>query len=190
MKRIAVDMDEVLADFTGKCLEVMNAYVGTSFTKDDLYGKTVNELYPDHSDFLVEVVQAPDFFRRLDVIEESQSSLKRLSEHYEIVIATAAMDVPTSFQAKYDWLLEHFDFLDPRLFIFCGDKKVVQADYLIDDNIYQLNAFTGRGIMFDAPHNLPTDYNVRASNWLEVEAYLMKELDSSTASKSDSNRTV
>lgn len=176
MKRIAVDMDEVLADFTQQVLDVLNEKTGQTHTKADLVRQSIEELYPDELDHLLEQIHTDHFFRTMQVIPGSQEVLKRLSEHYEIVIATAAMEVPKSFSAKFDWLLEHFPFLDPHLFIFCGNKKVVQADYLIDDNIKQLERFSGRGVMYTATQNLEQEYDVRVDNWEEVEAYFMKEL--------------
>ncbi|WP_342512514.1 5'(3')-deoxyribonucleotidase [Sporosarcina sp. FSL K6-1522] len=175
MKRIAIDMDEVLADFSKKCLEAMNAFVGTSFTKEDLRVKTIDELYESYPDELYQVLHSAEFFRDLEVIPHSQRIVRELNEHFQIVIATAAMDIPTSFDAKYKWLREHFPFLDPQYFIFCGDKNVVQADYLIDDNIKQLNSFTGQGILFTAPRNESIDYEVRADNWKEVHAFFLTE---------------
>ena len=173
-KRIAVDMDEVLADFSGTSLKLMNEYVGTNFTKKDLEGKKIMDLFPNDLEYFFEKIQERDYFRTFPVIEGSQEVLHRLSEHYEIMIATAAMEVPNSFDAKYDWLREYFPFLNPSLFVFCGDKKVIHADYLIDDNINQLKSFTGRGVMLEAPNNVHIDYDVKMKNWDEIEKYFMK----------------
>lgn len=173
-KRIAVDMDEVLADFSGTSLKLMNEYAGTNFTKKDLEGKKIMDLFPNDLEYFFEKIQERDYFRTFPVIEGSQDVLHRLSEHYEIMVATAAMEVPNSFDAKYDWLREHFPFLNPSLFVFCGDKKVIHADYLIDDNINQLQSFTGRGVMLEAPNNVNIDYDVKMKNWNEVEKYFMK----------------
>ena len=51
----------------------------------------------------------------------AQEVVKKLTEQYDVYIATAAMDVPT-FHDKYEWLLEFFPFLDPQQFVFCGRK--------------------------------------------------------------------
>ena len=60
-------------------------------------------------------------------------------------IATAAMEVPTSFTAKYEWLGRHFPFISPSNVVFCGDKSILRADFLIDDNPRQLRRFVGQG---------------------------------------------
>ena len=66
---------------------------------------------------------------------------------------TAAMEVPCSFTAKFQWLERHFPFLPPDNIVFCGNKGIIAADYLIDDNVYQLDRFRGEGILFTTPHN-------------------------------------
>ena len=43
------------------------------------------------------------------MIPHAQEVVEKLNEHYDVYIA-AAMDVPTSFHDKYEWLLEYFPF--------------------------------------------------------------------------------
>src|SRR5699024_12343642 len=108
MKRIAVDMDEVLADYSGELLKRSNEKFNLSVTKKDLEGYHIQELFPEVADELYDIVNTDSFFRNLPVIEDSQEVLEELSEHYEIVIATAAMLSPNSLVGNYDWWLNHF----------------------------------------------------------------------------------
>lgn len=55
------------------------------------------------------------------MIPHAQEVVEKLNEHYDVYIATAAMDVPTSFHDKYEWLLEYFPFY-PQHFIFVEEK--------------------------------------------------------------------
>ena len=100
---------------------------------------------------------------------ESQRVLQRLQMNYEVFIATAAMEVPTSFQAKYRWLAKHFPFIPASHIVYCGDKSILRADYLIDDNPRQLRRFKGEGILFSSPHNAGVTGYRRVRDWLEVE---------------------
>lgn len=177
MKRIAVDMDEVLADFSTELMNRMNEKYNLNITKEDLAGTPMQKLYPELAEDMFDIVNTDSFFRSLPVIEDSQEVLKELSNHYEIVIATAAMLSPNSFSAKYDWLREHFPFLNPNLFVFCGDKSTIKADYLIDDHIYQLNTFGNRGIMFTSPHNINEPYDIRMDNWQELKSYFLEKVN-------------
>lgn len=177
MKRIAVDMDEVLAGFSTELMNRMNEKYNLNITKEDLAGTPMQKLYPELAEDMFDIVNTDSFFRSLPVIEDSQEVLKELSNHYEIVIATAAMLSPNSFSAKYDWLREHFPFLNPNLFVFCGDKSTIKADYLIDDHIYQLNTFGNRGIMFTSPHNINEPYDIRMDNWQELKSYFLEKVN-------------
>ena len=175
LKRIAVDMDEVLADFSKELVDRVNEKYNLGITMDDLEGTPIQKLYPELADDMFEIVNTDSFFRSLPVIKDSQEVLEELAEHYEIVIATAAMLSPNSFVAKYDWLKMHFPFLNPNLFVFCGDKSTVKADYLIDDHIYQLNTFGDRGIMFTSPHNINEPYDLRMDNWQELRTFFLEK---------------
>ncbi|MGQ4827688.1 5' nucleotidase, NT5C type, partial [Enterococcus faecalis] len=86
-------------------------------------------------------------------MEDAQDVLFNLHREHEIFIASAAMEVPMSFTAKYEWMKEHFPFISPMNIVFCGDKSILNADYLIDDSARHFKRFRGQGILFDAPHN-------------------------------------
>ncbi|HTF95862.1 MAG TPA: hypothetical protein VL995_07010 [Cellvibrio sp.] len=94
-----------------------------------------------------------------------------MHERFDIVIATAAMEHPTSFTAKYEWLRKYLSFLSPMNFIFCGKKNVVQADFLIDDSSRHFEGFVGQGVLFSSPHNLLEATDVRVNDWLDVRDY-------------------
>ena len=114
-------------------------------------------------------LRSDDFFVVLDVMPESQRVLKRLQHKYEVFIATAAMEVPTSFAAKYAWLGKYFPFIPSSHIVYCGDKGILRADYLIDDNPRQLRRFQGEGILYTSPHNVHVTGYTRVNDWLEVE---------------------
>ncbi|MDB5085988.1 MAG: 5-3-deoxyribonucleotidase [Bacilli bacterium] len=171
MKRIAIDMDEVIADFVFKHLNLYNRDFNESLSVEDLYGTRLWKLRPHISKEILAYVNDPAFFRDLRVIKGSQEVIQALSEKYEIFITTAAMEHPSSFTAKYEWLEEHFPFLTAMNFVFCGDKSIIHADYLIDDNPKHFRRFIGKGILFTAPHNIHETGYVRVNNWHDVKQY-------------------
>ncbi|HLR20158.1 MAG TPA: 5'(3')-deoxyribonucleotidase [Staphylococcus sp.] len=172
-KSIAIDMDEVLADTVGALLEDVNKRTDLGITYEMLDGIKLRHAMPEHDGLLTEILSEPGFFRRLQVMDDAQDVVKKLTERYDVYIATAAMDVPTSFHDKYDWLRHFFPFLDPQHFVFCGRKNIVKADYLIDDNPRQLSIFTGTPIMYTATHNINDDRFDRVNNWKDVEKYFL-----------------
>lgn len=174
MERIAVDMDDVLADPLSKHLEVFNRRYNENLSVQDLQGTYLTELRPHLQEEIMNILNEPNFFRELKVMEGSQEVLKELSQHYDIFIVTAAMEIPTSFTSKYEWLKEHFGFLNQHNFVFCGDKSIVDADYLIDDNSKHFRRFKGKGILYTSPYNgSVTDY-LRVNNWNEIRDYFIK----------------
>lgn len=170
MKRICVDMDEVMADALGEHLLRYNKYYGERITTADLAGKWLWDVVStDRHAILDSQLRSEDFFEVLEVMPESQRVMRRLQMKYEVFIATAAMEVPTSFQQKYRWLERHFPFIPSSHIVYCGDKGILRADYLIDDNPRQLRRFQGEGILFSSPHNAGVKGYRRVKDWLEVE---------------------
>jgi 5'(3')-deoxyribonucleotidase len=170
MKRIAVDMDEVLADALAEHILRYNRDHGEAITKDELDGKWLWDVVSaDRHARLESYLRSEDFFEDLPVVEDSQEVLAKLNEHYEIFIATAAMEFPNSFGPKYRWLRRHFPFIPPMNFVFCGDKSILHADYLIDDSYRHFERFSGKAILFSAPHNAGVKGFHRVSGWREVE---------------------
>ena len=172
MARICVDMDEVMADTLSEHLRRYNQAFDEEVTPEDLTGKGLWEVTPlDRQQQLRAFLDAEDFFEVLPLMPDSQQVLKQLSSRFEIFIATQAMAVPNSLGPKYRWLQRHFPFIPPTHYVFCGNKSILRADYLIDDLPRNLLRFEGQGLLYTAPHNLTTTGFVRVNNWPEVAAY-------------------
>jgi len=168
--RIAVDMDEVMADALGEHLLRYNRLFGANLQREALIGFHLVDVIPEeHFRAAIELVHAEDFFADLEVMPGAREVLQRLNAEHEIFITTAAMEVPNSFAAKYKWLQRHFDFISPLNYVFCGAKHIISADYLIDDNPKHFKKFSGEGILFDAPRNQHVIGYRRVKNWHEVE---------------------
>lgn len=168
MARIAVDMDEVIADFNAKFITTFNAHFDERLTLDDLRGKSFLHCRPELQQGIMQMLSENDFFADLPVIPDSQEILSRMCERHEIYIATAAMEFPPCFNAKFSWLRKNFPFISPANIVFCGSKSIINADYLIDDNSHHFSTFGGEGLLFSAPHNIYEQGFRRVKNWQEV----------------------
>lgn len=167
-------MDEVMADALSEHLLRYNRHYGEQITQADLTGKWIWDVISlDRHAVLDAYMRSEDFFEVMAVMPESQRVIRRLQMNYEVFIATAAMEVPTSFQQKYRWLAKHFPFIPASHIVYCGDKGILRADYLIDDNPKQLRRFTGEGILYSSPHNAGVKGYRRVNDWLEVEAMFL-----------------
>lgn len=170
-------MDQVLANFYKKLGVTYNEHFGTNFTAEEFLTTTQRDLSKGDAKKLFALLNEPDFFRDLELLDpDAIEVIKELQEHYEIYIATAAMDVPGSFTAKYEWLQEHFPFLKTQNIVFCGNKAVIHTDYLIDDSPGQLRAFKGEGILYSMPYNADVEGFVRVGNWQEIRGYFQEQL--------------
>ena len=169
-------MDEVMADTVAEHLRRYNADFNTDLSPADMDGKWLWQCVPEaHHPALQGYLDEPDFFRHLPVMVESQRVLERLARDHEVFVASAAMEVPRSFAAKYEWVAEHFPFIRPSHMVFCGDKSIVAADFLIDDNPRQLRLFRGRGLMFASPHNRAVKDWPRFEDWNAIERFFYPE---------------
>ncbi len=172
MQRICVDMDEVMADTLAEHIRRYNQTFDEEVTPEDLAGKGLWEVAPlDRQAQLRAFLDAEDFFEDLPLMPDAQPVLKDLSTRFEIYIATQAMAVPNSLGPKYRWLQRHFPFIPPTHYVFCGDKSILRADFLIDDQPRNLLRFEGQGLLYSAPHNIMATGYVRVNNWLEVAQF-------------------
>lgn len=174
MKRIAIDMDEVMADTMAHFLEKYNSNFGVGLKTEHFRGRHVFEVIDEaHRPEAHEYFRQEAFFATIPVMPNSAEVVKSLAERYEVFITTAAMDVPCSFTAKFDWLQRHFPFISTSNIVFCGDKSIVLADYLIDDNTRQLGKFHGEGIVYTAPHNVNETRYRRVNHWEDVRTMFL-----------------
>lgn len=172
-QRIAIDMDEVIADVTPKFLDLYEQEFGRRLQRKDYWGKKIYGLREEER-YLRNFLHEKGFFRDLPVMPHSQEVIRELMQDYDIFITTAAMEFRTSFEDKYDWLQDHFPFISWKNFVFCGNKSIIRADYMIDDHISNLEDFKGTGLLFTASHNIHEDRFIRVDDWLQIREYFQK----------------
>jgi len=178
--RIAIDMDEVMADALAEHVRRYNAHFGARVSIAELRGRHLEEVVPPEHREATEALLDASFFEDLEVLPDCRDVIAELAVRHEVVIASAAMDVPCSFDAKYRWLQRHFPFIPPSNIVFCGDKAVVNADYLIDDRARHFARFKGRPVLFSAPHNAAETGYPRVESWADVREFFAR-LDSAAA---------
>ena len=172
--RIAIDMDEVMADALAEHLRRYNTAYNAEVTAAQLQGLHLEEWVPAAQREAVEAMYDASFFAALEVMPDCEQVVRELSERHEVIIVTAAMEVPCSFDAKFTWLQRHFPFIPASNIVFCGDKGIVDADYLIDDRARHFARFKGSPLLFSAPHNARDTRYPRVSSWAEVRDYFAR----------------
>ncbi len=166
--KIAIDMDEVLADPIRKFIDLYHRDYGVPLDLELAPGNEIYDHVPTHvQDKWFDYINEKGFFRDLPLIPGSVEAVKKLQEKYEIYIVSAAMEFRNSLEDKFDWLGEHFPFIDWQHIVFCG-KKIVRTEIIIDDRAKNFVGFEGRCLLFTSPHNLLLQEYERVNNWQEV----------------------
>ena len=171
MKRIAIDMDNVIADITTAFLDSHEQEMGIRLIPDDINGKLESEAFPN----VMNWVNTEGYFRNLLVMPDSQRVIKKLMEQYEVFIVSAATQFPRSLYDKMMWMEEHFPFIGWEHICLCGFKTIVKADILIDDHFKNLDYFEGQTFLFTVTHNVLSENgrHKRVNLWVEIEEILL-----------------
>jgi 5'(3')-deoxyribonucleotidase len=166
--RIAIDMDEVIADPISKFIQLYNRDFGVPLDLILEPGKEIYQHVPaDVNRKWYDYINEKGFFRDLAVIPGSIAAIQELQKNHDVYIATAAMEFRNSLEDKFDWLQDHFPFIPWTNIIFCGNK-VLDVDVLIDDRIKNFADFKGRPLLFSSPHNLLVTNYERVDTWEQV----------------------
>jgi len=175
-KTIAIDMDGVIADVESHYLTWYENEFGIKLTKKDLLGKSHDDAFPQFG-IIRKFASTPDFFLTIPVMDGAVEALRELMTTFDIYIVSAAMEYPQSLPEKLTWLNKHFPFIGWRNIIFCGNKNIIATDYMIDDQILNLDNFSGTSILFDAFHNVDHKDYARVFNWKEALQVLKATLN-------------
>jgi 5'(3')-deoxyribonucleotidase len=171
--RVAIDMDEVIADTYGAMLNWLRHRHGVRWSTEAFHGRQIFDVLElDVAEALRTAMHDGAFFANLPVIEGSQAALSAIAARCELFVTSAAMEFPNSLGPKFLWLRRHFPFVDPLNIVFCGDKSIIAADCLIDDNTRHFKRFGGQGIVFSSPHNVLVSGYPRIHRWDEALAVL------------------
>ena len=170
MKRICIDMDEVIADAVAEHLLRYNRDHNEQLTKADLHGKWLWDLVaPERHPTLEQYLRSEDFFRVLPVMPDVHASCARCSP------STRCSSRPPRWKSRLPSPRSTFGSTStspsspPRTSSSAATSRILQADFLIDDNPRQLHRFSGEGILYTSPHNVNVTGFRRVNSWLEVE---------------------
>ncbi len=167
-------MDEVMADAIGRFIELYKKEFNEDLSDLRLPGRNLqNTVPPERLEAVRQFPHRAEFFKDLDPIPGALEGIHQLHEKHDVYITTAAMEFELCFTDKFNWLKKHLPFISWKNIVFCGDKSIILADYLIDDLERNLKTFTGTPLLFTAPHNAHVEGYTRLNNWQEVTDYFL-----------------
>jgi 5'(3')-deoxyribonucleotidase len=178
-KKIALDMDEVIVNIYDRFISLYVEQYNVVPNPEDYLGRKFYNVKgaENFRNYLFE----PGFFLDLPIFEGAAEVVEWLNTHFDLFIVTAAQEFPHSLIDKYHWLQKHLPFISWKQFVFCGDKSIIRADYMIDDHVHNLKTFDGLGLLFSASHNINENGYIRLNNWNEVKLFFEKELENEPA---------
>lgn len=129
MKTLYVDMDDVLAQFTGKV---------------EATPVEVKEAYNNECDLI------PHFFADLEPVEGAVEAYHRLSAQFDTYILSAgSWHNPTAWSDKLLWVKRHLPEVARKRLILCHRKDLLRGDFLVDDRtVNGASEFEGEHIHF------------------------------------------
>lgn len=153
-KKILLDMDGVIVNFSSE--------INKWFEKHP----HLRERYETHPDHIHGI------FRDPKPIEGAIDAIVKLSEKYDLYIATAApWGNPDAASDKRYWIEKHFGNLFHKKMFISHRKDMIEADYLIDDSLGNgASSFKGELLRFG------TDYKTGTINEYPTWNDILKKL--------------
>jgi len=153
MCRILVDCDDVLIDLCSEWIKDLNKKYKTHYTRFDIPDWNLTGMFNAEKDELLKPLTKKGIWKRCKPIEGAATYLKKLfDEGNEIYIVTATDYRNFAYKIEH-CLLHYFPFIPTDNIIRCHHKSMIEADFLIDDNINNLLSDKYNGILFSRPHN-------------------------------------
>lgn len=186
--KIAIDVDEVLAEYQNGFIEFHNKYYGTnlkrhhfakSYKLEDAWGGTEDEAI----DKVYHFYQTKDF-KKMEPVPGAIEAVRKLAQKHDLFVVTSRQNFASP--VTLEWLDKHFpDTFSGILFANHFAKegapkdkseicKEIGAELLIDDSLTYAKDCAKKGIkvkLFDRPwnqtENLPKNIQ-RVFSWQEI----------------------
>lgn len=185
MKRILVDMDGVIADYSGEFKRRWdelhpNKPLGNW---DSRRYHDIDENYPHHRYNINEIITSNPFFYTLPPIPGAIEGLQRLSKNHEVYLCSApSIRNESCASAKMVWVKNFLGYKWLDKTILTRDKTLIDADYLIDDKPQVTGARmpSWEHLVFRQPYNRHVT-NKRRVCWDSIDGVLEQDSHSSCA---------
>jgi len=127
MKRLIIDMDDVIVDATGQFINYYEKEFGIRVERNTLNHHEEGQGFPGNYDIIQQFPFRESFFLTMQPNEGSPMVIEQLNKKYDLFIVSAAMEFPQSLPEKLKWLKEHLPFLTWKQIVFCGSRQSCTA---------------------------------------------------------------
>ena len=191
MKKIGIDIDEVLSETVAGFLAFYNEKHGTQFYFDQIVEYSFSKIFgitPEIEKSELMAFFASTSFAELATVNGSNEAIKELSKNYELYAVSSRP--PQLMKLTSVWLNKHFQGCFKEVILidshFDSSKNKSQIclqkhlDYFVEDVLSYAEDCAGSGVevfLLDKPWNQGTINSkniIRVKNWLEIVETITK----------------
>lgn len=170
---VLIDIDDVIGDLLGAWCEWLNTTYVLDVKPDDITDWDISKFFPTLSKEQIFYPLHTELFWK-DV------KPKRGAVHYVKKLVTGGFKVflctTTDYKnvkPKFEYFVKvYFPFISWQQVIITSKKQMIKADFLVDDNIKNLQDGDYVKILMSAPHNMDYDAEangmIRGTDWHSV----------------------
>lgn len=169
---LAIDIDNVLNQFTECVLDAYNNDSGDHLTISDITSYGMEEfILPEYrNDFHKYFLHAAKY---ASAMPDAQECLERLAHAgYEVFVVTST--TCACINDKANWLMRNYPFISESQIVRLHNKRLFKCDIMVDDYLPNLIGGEYRKIIMDYPWNqLPPEVEqiaqlIRCSDWQSI----------------------
>ena len=168
--KIGLDFDNVLANTTETYLKIYNNLTNHNYTVDDIYDYDMSILPAKDKELLNKIWFYDELWDNIEPVVGSQkyTQLIALNCNCELYVVTASHYEMAKAKGKF--LEKYFPFISTKNLIIAHEKRMVNVDILVDDNIINIEPpVEYRCFLFDQPWNQDARYDrERVKNWRQA----------------------
>lgn len=149
--KVAVDVDNVLADFTAHFIQYYNrVHPDDIISESSIVDYDFNGLkYNAENE---ELWLIPGFISSIPLRKNAEQGFLRLCENFDVIVVTAC-DLE-SVNERNIWFANNFPWFDRKNIIIAERKNLINFDYIIDDSPFVLQSVgKERGICVNHAYN-------------------------------------
>lgn len=177
--KIGLDFDNVLADTTKTYLQIYNKLTNHHYVVNDITDYEMSVLPKEDKELLSKIWFLDELWENIQPIKESQKYVSKILAgcNCELYVVTASHYEMA--KAKGQFLEKYFPFIPTENLIIAHEKRMINIDILIDDNIINIKPpVPYYWLLFNQPWNQDKKYDShRVFNWEQVYNFVMSYIN-------------
>ena len=174
---ILVDIDDTIENLCEEWCNLLNRQYGTSVTYLDVTEWDISKFFPSLTrEQVFEPIYNEELWQYVKPKPGAVEYIKKLMDDGFTVYLCTSTDY-RNVKVKFEQVIhKYFPFISWKQVIITSKKQMINADFLVDDGIHNLEGGHYGKILMSAPHN--KSYNaeengmLRVDDWEQIYAYI------------------